>query len=300
MKKNILITGGSGLIGRNLTNLLLKNNYNVGILTRKDKPDNKIKYFTWNYENKQLDEKALVFADSIIHLAGENISNKRWTNKQKQKIIDSRVKTTTLIYEILNKKNHKLENFISASAIGYYGTFTSDKIFTEQNQAGDDFLSEVVVKWENAADKLKDFSNNLLKFRIGVVLSHKGGALVEMYNVVKKGIGSALGSGNQYMPWISLNDLSRLFLYGLENNLNGVYNAVNPEHITNKVFMQKMTKYFNKPFFMPAIPSFMLKALFGQKASLLLEGSRVSSDKIINKGFVFKDTLNKVFDKIKK
>lgn len=299
MNKNILITGGTGLVGSKLTEKLIEKGYNVGILSRKKISDSNIKYFFWDYEKNEIDIDALKFADVIVNLVGENISNRKWSKIQQLKIINSRVKTVELIKsKIIELDNIKCD-FISASAIGYYGTITSDKIFYEDDDAGKDFLSEVVVKWEKAVDELTPFVNRVLKFRIGVVLSNDGGALPKMINVTQKGIGSALGKGNQYMPWISIDDLVRLLLFGVESSqIMGVYNAVSPVHITNKEFMQKLAESLNKPFFMPNVPEFVLKTMYGQMSSLLLYGSRVSSEKLLKAGFVFKDNLDAVLSKL--
>lgn len=299
MNKNILITGGTGLVGSKLTEKLIEKGYNVGILSRKKIPDSNIKYFFWDYEKNEIDIDALKFADVIVNLVGENISNRKWSKIQQLKIINSRVKTVELIKSKIIELDNKKCDFISASAIGYYGTITSDKIFYEDDDAGKDFLSEVVVKWEKAVDELTPFVNRVLKFRIGVVLSNDGGALPKMINVTQKGIGSALGKGNQYMPWISIDDLVRLLLFGVESSqIMGVYNAVSPVHITNKEFMQKLAESLNKPFFMPNVPEFVLKTMYGQMSSLLLYGSRVSSEKLLKAGFVFKDNLDAVLSKL--
>ncbi|MBN2662072.1 MAG: TIGR01777 family oxidoreductase [Bacteroidales bacterium] len=299
MNKNILITGGTGLVGSKLTKVLIDKGYNVGILSRKKTANANVKCFFWDYTKNEIDINAIKFADVIVNLVGENISNKKWTKEQKLKIIQSRVKSVELLKSKFIELNKKDFDFISASAIGYYGTFTSDKLFYEDDDAGKDFLSDVVKKWENAVDELIPFANRVLKFRIGVVLSSNGGALPKMLNVTKKGIGSALGQGNQYMPWISLDDLVRLFVYSIENiQLKGVYNAVSPIHITNKEFMQVLAKSLQKPFFMPNVPEFVLKAMYGKMSSLLLYGSRVSSGKLVKTGFIFKDDLNAVLSKL--
>ncbi|MCF8298466.1 MAG: TIGR01777 family oxidoreductase [Saprospiraceae bacterium] len=288
MSENVLITGGSGLIGSELSKLLLNNNYNFAILSRSPKMNDKKSYY-WNYEKGILDEEAIEFADVIIHLAGENISTKRWTKSQKQKIIDSRVNTTNLLFEKIKNASKKPKAFISASAIGYYGTFTSDEIFDEESKAGNDFLAETVVKWEESVEQIKSLGLRVVKLRTGVVFSKKGGAMPKMMKPVKMGFGSAIGSGKQYVPWIEISDLARLYLYAIENEeMNTVYNAVSPNHITNYELMKAIAVSLKKPFFMPKIPSIFMKLAFGEMASILLEGSRVSSEKIQKAGFDFK------------
>ncbi len=290
MPENILITGASGLIGTYLTDLLSEKNYKTAILTRKKQSDKKILQFEWDYQNNYIVKEALEFADIIIHLAGANISEKRWTDEQKILITDSRIKTAELIENEIRKMNKKLKAFISASAVGFYGSVTNKKIYTEEDNAGNDFLAEVVVKWEKAADNFKEIADRVVKLRLGIVLSDKGGALSKLINIAKKGFASPVGSGKQFMPWISIDDISRMFLFAVENNIEGVYNAVSSQHITNEDFMKILAKKMNKPYFMPKLPSFVLKTMFGQMASILLEGSRVSNEKITKAGFEFQHT----------
>ncbi len=296
--KNILITGGTGLVGQHIVNLLKSKDYTVGILTRKNV--NKKNYFRWDYTKNYIDPKALEFADVIIHLSGENIAKKRWSKAQKQLIIDSRTKTTELIEKNLAQQNKKLDLFVSASAIGFYGTFTDNITLTENHQQGNDFLADVVGKWENSVDKIKNFAERIVKFRIGVVMSDKGGALPEIYRTVKLGFGSPLGNGKQQMPWIAAEDLARLFVFAIENkNLTGTYNAVN-ENITNKELTKDFAKKLQKPYFLPKVPAFVIRLLFGEMSCILLKGSKISSEKIRNSGFNFEYNLADVFEKFQR
>jgi len=226
MKKNILITGGTGLVGAAISDLLISKGYQVTILSRQKEVEG-IKSFYWDYEKEILDVEAIEFADVIIHLAGENISSKRWTSKQKKRIIDSRVKTTELLYSAVQKATKKPVKIISASAIGYYGTFTSETIFKEEDASGNDFLAQTVEKWEAAVDQFKTLDIPVVKLRLGVVMSKQGGALKEMIKPLKSGFASFLGNGNQYIPWIVIEDLARMFLFVIEQeNESAVYNAV--------------------------------------------------------------------------
>ncbi|NPD45320.1 TIGR01777 family oxidoreductase [Lentimicrobium sp. S6] len=296
MKKNILISGGSGLVGQEIAALFQKQGHEIAILSRN--PDKQtIRSFYWDVEDDKIDEEAIEFADVIIHLAGENISSKAWTPKQKEKIISSRTQSTQLLFDMVKKKSKKIDAFISASAIGYYGTFTSDKIFKEEDAAGDDFLAETVKLWETSVQQFTMLNIPTAILRIGVVMSEKGGALVKMLKPVEMGFGAALGSGKQWMPCIALNDLARLFYFVYEQKLQNqtpqntlIYNAVVPSHISNKELMKSLAKAKKKPFFMPAVPSFVFKLIYGEMSSILLEGSRVSSDKIIGEGFNFQVT----------
>lgn len=291
--KNVLITGGSGLLGQAITSFLEEANYQVAILSRNPESQNK-KAFYWDYEKNEMDEQAIDFADIIIHLAGENISKGRWTQKQKMKIVDSRVKTTEILFKVLLKKQKKLSAFISASAIGYYGSNTTESIFIEEDHAGNDFLAQTVVKWEQSVQKIASLGIPSSILRIGVVMSNNGGALPKMMAPVNLGLAAAIGSGKQWVPWIALEDLARLFSFVLEGKLLLqapqkvlVYNAVAPDFISNYELMKALAKANKKAFFMPAIPTFVFKLIYGEMSMILLEGSRVSSEKIIKEGFKF-------------
>lgn len=287
MKNNILITGGTGLVGSAITELLISKGYHVAILSRQ-KEVGGINSFYWDYEKEILDAEAIEFADVIIHLAGENISSKRWTAKQKKRIIDSRVKTTELLYSALQKAEKKPSKIISASAIGYYGSQTSEYIFTEEDGPGNDFLAKTVEEWEASVDKFNDLGIETTKLRIGVVMSLKGGALTEMMKPLKFGFASPLGSGKQFIPWIALEDLVRMFLFVIEKEEDaGTYNAVNPQQINNRQLMKYLAKKQHRWFIPLGIPAFIFKIMFGEMAVILLEGSRVSSKKIEGEGFKF-------------
>lgn len=294
MKKNILISGGSGLVGQEIAALFQKQGHELAILSRNPEKQT-IRSFYWDVEDDKIDEEAIEFADVIIHLAGENISSKPWTPMQKEKIISSRTQSTQLLFNVVKRKSKKLDAFISASAIGYYGTYTSDKIFKEEDAVGDDFLADTVRLWETSAQQFALLNIPTAMLRIGVVMSEKGGAMVKMLKPVGMGFGAALGSGKQWVPWIALEDLARLFYFVYEQKLQNqipqkalVFNAVAPNHITNHQLMKSLAEAKKKPFFMPAVPAFVFKLIYGEMSSILLEGSRVSSEKIIGEGFDFK------------
>jgi hypothetical protein len=288
MAKNVLITGGTGLVGSALIKLLTNEGYTIAVLSRNTKNIG-LKSFYWDTDNELLDDKALGFADYIIHLAGESVAGKKWTALQKQKIIDSRVKTTNLLFNRIKEADKKPQRIISASAIGYYGSITSEKVFNENDLPGNDFLSDVVVKWEKSVDQFSLLGIETIKLRIGVVISKEGGALAKMVAPVKMGLGSAIGSGKQYLPWIAIDDLTKMILFAMEKTEpKPVYNAVAPEHINNYNFMKTLAKVHKRPFFLPNVPAFIMKAMFGEMSTILLNGSRVSSKRIISDGFKFK------------
>ncbi|WP_417785321.1 TIGR01777 family oxidoreductase [Tenacibaculum sp.] len=270
----ILITGGTGLIGKELTKKLTSKGYVVNILTRSPKKNNE---FRWNVKESFIDKDAFTNVEYIIHLAGAGIADKRWTNERKKELIDSRVKTTTLLFNKVQEYQIPLKKFISASGIGYYGAITSDKIFTENDKPENDFISKICMKWEAATRQFQQIGVPITILRTGVVLSKNGGALQKMNTPLFL---SALGNGKQYMPWIHIDDLCRLYIKAIEdNNFSGVYNAVAPEYQTNESFTKLLGKVINKPVLPMNAPSFILKTALGEMAYILLKGSRVSSKK---------------------
>lgn len=290
MNKKILISGGSGMIGSAICKKLIQNDYDVAILSRSSSVE-WIKTFQWNYQEGKIDPEAMEFADIVIHLAGENISSGRWTKAEKLRIQESRYKTGQLLFEAIQKAKNPPSHLLSASAVGYYGAITTDKIFEETDAPGEDFLADTVIKWEKSLEPIKDLGITVKKVRIGLVLASQGGALEKMINPVQWGLGAALGSGKQWMPWISLRDLVRLFIYLLENETAAeVYNAVAPQHVTNNTFMKTLASILGKPFVLPNVPGLVLRAALGEMAVLVLKGSRVSSKSIMETGFEFEDT----------
>lgn len=299
----VLITGGTGLVGRHLCKRLQKKGYDVSILGRTRKQKATIPTFTWDLNEKKIEKEAIETADYIIHLAGANIGDKRWTAKRKQLILDSRVKTGQLIFSKIKEQNRNLQAFISASAIGYYGTITSDKIFTETDPSSDDFLGDTCKQWEQMTDRFKDLGIRTVKIRTGVVLTKQGGALSKMITPVKMGIGSAIGSGRQYLPWIHIDDLCGIYIKAIEDKqMDGAHNAVAPDHKTNKEFTRTLARVLKKPFWFPNVPAITMKLMFGKMSEILLKGSRVSADKIKTTGynFLFPDLESAFTDLIKK
>jgi uncharacterized protein (TIGR01777 family) len=283
----ILITGGTGLVGKYLQEILKQKQHTVNVLTRsKTKKPNT---FFWDVENGIIDDEAIKTADFIIHLAGANISDKRWTAAQRKLIIDSRVNTTNLLLQKVIELKPNLKGFIAASGVGFYGAVTNNHIYTENDTFGTDFLSKVCQVWEQESLKFEGEGIRTVIFRTGVVLTKTEGALAKIIQPIKLGVGAPIGSGKQYMPWIHINDLCNLFTQAIENeNFNGIYNAVAPQHITNKELTTTIAAYLKKPLWLPNIPVFVLKLLFGKMAVILLYGSRISSKKIENLGFKFK------------
>ncbi|RLJ99724.1 hypothetical protein C8N27_2393 [Tenacibaculum discolor] len=277
----ILITGGTGLIGKELTKKLTSKGHVVNILTRTPKKNNE---FRWNVKESFIDKDAFNNVSHIIHLAGAGIADKRWTNERKKELINSRVKTANLLFNKVQEYQVPLEKFISASGIGYYGAVTSDKVFTEKDKPENDFISKICVKWENAALQFEQIDIPVTILRTGVVLSKNGGALQKMNTPLFL---SALGNGKQYMPWIHVDDLCELYSKAIEDkDFNGIFNAVAPEHQTNESFTKLLGKSINKPVLPMNAPSFILKTALGEMAYILLKGSRVSSKKT-NSNYTF-------------
>lgn len=280
----IVITGGTGFIGTHLTNHLQNKGYEVVILSRNPKKKNE---FRWNITEKYIDEKALINATHIIHLAGAGIAEKRWTTKRKEVLINSRTASTTLLFNKVKELQIPLEKFISASGIGFYGAITSDKIFTENNKPHHDFISKICVAWENTAKQFETLNIPITILRTGIVLAKNGGALQKMNTPLFL---SVLGNGKQYMPWIHITDLCNLYTKAIEDaTFKGIYNGV-ANNQTNVAFTKELGKVLNKPVLPINVPVFVLKTIFGEMAQILLEGSKISTEKISEKySFKFND-----------
>jgi uncharacterized protein (TIGR01777 family) len=282
--KKILITGGSGMIGRAVTLLLQQKGYEVAWLSRHPKKQ-KQKSFSWDIDKHTLDKEALQWCDGIIHLAGAGVADKRWTDKRKQEILESRTQSSRLLFETIQRQDKRPEVFISASAVGYYGFNTGGELIHEEHPVGTDFLAEVVSKWEEEVLKIQALGVRTVLFRTGTVLDKKGGALPEM---LKPPVAAPLGSGGQYMSWIHLQDLACLYEFALSHPLTGIYNAVAPHPVTNKQLTQLAAKEKGKPFLPLPVPGLVLKLVLGEMAQMVIGGSKISSEKIEKEGFTFR------------
>jgi uncharacterized protein (TIGR01777 family) len=281
--KTVLITGGTGLVGSRLTELLIEKGYRVLWLSRERKLHTDIPTYRWDYRNNEIDNEALEQANVIVHLAGSNLGEGRWTEEKKRQIVESRVRTAEFLLERLKLTGRIPEAFISASATGYYGAGVSERIFTEEDVLPEnDFLNTTCRKWEDAACSFNELPGiRTVVLRTGFILSRDSEAFKKMVLPTRLGVGSPLGSGRQYLSWIHLDDICRLYIKAIEDStMQGVYNAVAPEYITNAVFMRTLAKVMKKPFFFPAIPVFMMRLVMGEAADMVLGGSRISSQKI--------------------
>lgn len=290
----VLITGGTGLIGQALTKELLAKGYEVVILTRRsnsEKPVKHVSYAHWDLHKQTIDEAAIKMADYIVHLAGANVGDRRWTQKRKREIIESRTMSAALLVKALKEIPNKVKAIISASAIGWYGpdpVVPNPKPFVETDPPDTSFLGSVCQLWESSIAPVVEMGKRLVTFRPGIVLSNDGGAYAEFKKPLQFGIASILGNGKQVVSWIHIKDMVGLYIYALENEkLNGVYNAVSPQPVTNKRLIQTIAKEM-KGFSIPAtVPAFVLKTLFGEMSIEVLKSATVSNKKIEDTGYQF-------------
>jgi uncharacterized protein (TIGR01777 family) len=285
----VLITGGTGSVGRELCKFLTEQHIEVSILSRSKRSNSTYKTYLWDHENFLIDNNAFENIDYIIHLAGAGIADKRWTESRKKEILDSRVKTTALLYKALSKSKHKVKGIISASAVGFYGQKTSETIFKEEDQPGNDFVATVCTAWETAVNKFQDLGMRTVNLRIGIVLMKKGGALEKMAQPFYWHVGAPLGNGKQIIPWIHITDLNRIILQAIRSpQMEGPYNCCAPDPVSNSEFSIQLAEVLGKHIWLPKVPSWALRLILGNRAVLLTEGSRVSADKILNTNYEFK------------
>lgn len=284
---NILITGGSGLVGRRLTAILQESGHQVSWLVRTSAFAG-IKTYRWLPEKQQIDHAAFENAEVLIHLAGENVGAKRWTKKRKKQILESRIVGTSFLTTILKTVPNKIKTVICASAIGIYGNGDKHQIFHEDSDEGSGFLAQVTKQWEQESMKFQKGDVRLVLLRIGVVLSAQGGAIPQLAKPIKFFVGAPLGSGKQMMSWIHIDDLCRMILTAVtDERILGVYNAVSPNPVNNAGMTKSIAQYLNRRVILPAVPAFVLKLVLGDMAEMILEGANVSSHKIEQAGFKF-------------
>ncbi|MGK4569137.1 TIGR01777 family oxidoreductase [Flavobacterium sp. 3HN19-14] len=295
----ILITGATGLIGNELVALLLQNGVQLHYLTtsrKKIADESNFKGFYWNPEQGIIDENCLMGVDVIIHLAGATIS-KRWTRSYKQEIIESRVITTNLLFKAVKANPGQVRQIISASAIGIYRDSLKNVYFEDSKIFDEGFLGNVVIKWEQSVDKFKLLDIKVCKLRTGLVLSNKGGALIELMKPIKMGLGAPFGSGKQIQSWIHIHDLVEMYFYAARHEWEGVYNAVAPNPVTNKELTVCVARNLHKPLFMPKIPEFLMQLVLGEMHQLLYSSQYVSEKKALEHNFEFQyKTLEKALD----
>ncbi len=288
---NIFMTGGTGFVGRSLSKLLQGRGHSLKILTRSVRDKNtdggRVSYIEGDPASYGPWADSLSDCEVIINLAGASIF-KRWTSEYKQKLIESRIKTTDNLVKGLAESDSKNALFISTSAVGYYG-FHGDEKLDEECSSGDDFLSELAVKWEASADKAKETGAEVIINRFGVVLGKDGGAIPMMKPLFRYWLGSPLGKGSQYFSWVHITDLVNIILFQIENSrLEGPFNCTAPCPVTNRELTKAIASVMKKPLFMPPVPGFAMKLVLGEFADVLLKGQRVIPKKLMDAGYEFR------------
>jgi uncharacterized protein (TIGR01777 family) len=292
----ILITGGTGMIGTRLTELLADSGYEIIILTRgnsTDKPERKaVRYAHWDIEKQEIDTTAINKADCIIHLAGENVAEKRWTARRKLEIVDSRIQSSALIVKALAEIPNQVKTVVSASAMGWYGPDTVRSRhdgFTEDAPADKSYLGETCRLWEQSIQPVQALGKRLVILRTAIVLSALGGALNEYKKPLRLGIAPVMGGGKQIISWIQLDDLCRLYIHAIEKeSMEGVYNAASPGFVSNKQFVLELGKQMRGKYYIPVhVPVLVLELMLGEMSIEVLKSATLSSAKIRSTGFDF-------------
>ena len=288
MNKNVLIAGGSGLIGRELSKLLTEKGYAVRWLSRTPKSSEQVSAFHWDLERGTLDESALADVHAIINLTGAGVADKRWTAARRKLIIESRVKSNLLLRDHIDRMANKPECYLSSAAIGFYG-HRGEELLTEESLPGrKGFLMKVSTKWEEAIAKVAETGVRTVVFRIGLVLSDKGGALPKIVQPIRFFIAPYFGYGDQFYSWIHIRDMARMFLWALEKRgVSGTYNGVAPNPVTNLELTQAAVDHLNSHALLISTPEYMLRITLGEMADVVLTGARVSAGKAIDRGFEF-------------
>ncbi len=291
--QTVLITGGTGMVGTSLTELLLSKGYQVIILTRKPQASNvpNLTYAVWDIAKGYIDPLAIGKADTIVHLAGAGVADKRWSKKRKQEIVDSRVMSGALMVKYLTEIPHQVKTVVAASAIGWYGPDTAKSLqhgFVETDPVDGAFLGDTCKRWEESVKPLETLGIKLVSLRIGIVLNKQRGALAEFIKPAQFGLATIFGTGSQMVSWIHYKDLCKMILFGIESaSLKGIYNAVSPDPISNKDLIIAITKKL-RGFYLPIpVPAFVLKIMLGEMSIEILKSAKVSSNKIQEAKFKF-------------
>lgn len=283
----ILITGGSGLIGSALTKALLAQGHAVRHLSRAPRDRNGVRAFAWDPQRGTLDKSALEGVDHVVHLAGENIITKRWSPERLKRCQESRTESARLVLSAAREMGLHPRSFISASGVGYYGAFTTDKVFTESDPNAQDVIGRLTRAWEDAVDEWTDITR-VVKLRTPMVLAREGGGLPQFLRLVKWCILAPLGSGKQWMPWVHTDDLVQLYMQAMEHGtMSGAYNACASEQVHHRDVMRAVAKAVHRPLFPIAVPAFALRSAMGERSVLLTEGSRASNQRLLDAGFKF-------------
>lgn len=302
MSETVLISGGTGLVGKKLCLQLAEKGYDLRVLSRSKRDLPYAETFQWDVAAETMDEAALDGVSHVIHLAGAGIADKPWTAKRKKEIVNSRTKSAQLLLKSIERKKERPLSFISASAVGYYGD-SKDKLFVEDDYASSCFLGKTCELWESSSRNSESLGLRRVILRIGIVLDKDGGALVKMAAPAKFGIGAYFGDGKQWYSWIHIDDLVNMFTTAVENpRMQGVYNAVAPNPVSNKDLMRELASALNRPFIPAPAPAFVLRTVMGEMSNILLYSTKVSAEKIVESGFEFQypeigEALNHIYSK---
>lgn len=286
----VLITGGSGFVGTHLTKMLKEKGYHVEHLARSRNSKAGVRTWLWDIHKNYIEEGALdktgYEALYLIHLAGEGIIDKKWTPERKKAIVNSRVKTISFLYKQFQQRGFMPDAVISAGGSAYYGLTTSGRIFTETDVHGEGFAAHCCVEWEAAARLFeKDCPVSIL--RIPMVLDKNEGGFPKMIAPLRFGVKAVVGTGNQWLPFVHINDLCRAFVFAMEHSLNGTYNVVAPTHVTFRGMLNHASAVIHRSFLTVKVPNWAVKFIYGERYTLVTEGSRIGSDAIQQQGFTF-------------
>ena len=293
--ETVLITGGTGMVGKHLTELLVLKGYDVIIVSRSKvmaRRHASISYATWNIAEQTIERSAIEKADYIINLAGAGVADKRWSAARKKEIVESRTNSGKLLVKALQTIPNKVKCVVNASAIGWYGADTAVSLkegFAEDAPSDTQYLGDTCRLWEESINPVASLGIRLVKLRIGIVLSNNGGALVEFKKPLKSGIAAILGTGKQVISWIHVEDLCRMFAFALESHsMNGVYNAVATNPVTNEELTLALAKTIRGNAFKSLhVPAFLLKIILGEMSIEVLKSATVNNGKVLSAGFQF-------------
>lgn len=287
--QKILIAGGTGFLGKHLIPFLAAKGYTLHVLTRnKNTSLPQATVYAWDVEKGYIDARAFEGVDTVINLTGAGIGDKRWTAKRKQELLNSRTQPLALLYRYITERDLPVRTVISSSAVGYYGAVTTDQVFTEDATGGHDFLGNLCAQWESAARQFEASGRRVVILRKGVIMANNGPFYEKMASVARWGINPAVGSGKQYVPWIGASDLLRCYDFILQHEaIAGVFNAVSGAPVTMNTMAKAFLHHFGYSKWTPNVPAFLAKLIFGEMANMLLEGSKVSEQKIRDAGFTF-------------
>lgn len=290
MKKHILITGATGMVGKDLLKALINEGHTISVLSRKRIKLAGVKVHLWDVYRQKIDTGYLEGVDTIVHLAGENIATKKWTRERKEQLIDSRVRSTELLYKTIRETPNQVKNMISASAVGYYGD-CGDEILTENHENGYGFLAECCEQWEKAVDQGEQLGLRIVKIRTGFILKHNEGGLAAMDKPIRFFVGAPLGNGQQWVPWIHYQDITKIYQEAISNpNMRGAYNACAPYPVSNQTLTKSIADVLNRPVWPVKVPETVLATILGEMSSVALMSTNTSAQKLLDAGYIFNYT----------